>query len=397
MSTETFYSDLPISENFVDITNCKKFYPAPQDWYIIITDIIGSTKAIENGRYKEINLIGVCSIAAILDIAEDIEIPFIFGGDGATLLIPPSLLTPAKKALLATQKLAKQKFNLDLRIGFVPIATVTQANYQVKVGKIKVLGKYNQGVFAGGGINYATNLVKNPETSHIYNLENTEITSEIIDFPRVACPWQDIRSQHGEIVSLIVTATAASEKEEYQIYKEVLQQIQIIYGKENNYHPVAAQNLKLTFNPDKLAVNIKIQQSLNNWFVDKLYLLAMEIGIFFGWLWMEFHIKLGTFAWEDSKQDFIEATDYRKFSDTLNMVISGNPAQREQLSRYLEKKYREGKLIYGLHISDRALMTCYTKDPKNHHVHFVDGADGGYALAAKAMKAKLKTLPKSTN
>jgi hypothetical protein len=45
--------------------------------------------------------------------------------------------------------------------------------------------------------------------------------------------------------------------------------------------------------------------------------------------------------------------------------------------------------VYGLHISDRALMTCLVFERNGRQVHFVDGADGGYALAAKEMKQKL--------
>jgi hypothetical protein len=31
------------------------------DWYVVITDIVGSTKAIELGKYKAVNIIGACS------------------------------------------------------------------------------------------------------------------------------------------------------------------------------------------------------------------------------------------------------------------------------------------------------------------------------------------------
>ncbi|HBU76611.1 MAG TPA: hypothetical protein DEF18_00775 [Muricauda sp.] len=34
-------------------------------------------------------------------------------------------------------------------------------------------------------------------------------------------------------------------------------------------------------------------------------------------------------------------------------------------------------------------MTCMVFDRKDRHLHFVDGASGGYALAAKQMKGQL--------
>jgi hypothetical protein len=74
------------------------------------------------------------------------------------------------------------------------------------------------------------------------------------------------------------------------------------------------------------------------------------------------------------------------------MIIAGNAAQRERLTRYLEDGYKRGALVYGLHITDRALMTCLVFERMGRQVHFVDGADGGYALAAKAMKERLRSL-----
>ena len=36
-----------------------------------------------------------------------------------------------------------------------------------------------------------------------------------------------------------------------------------------------------------------------------------------------------------------------------------------------------------------ALMTCFVRSYQGNHVHFVDGSNGGYALAAKQLKAQL--------
>ena len=36
------------------------------------------------------------------------------------------------------------------------------------------------------------------------------------------------------------------------------------------------------------------------------------------------------------------------------------------------------------------MMTCFTPSPtRSDHVHFIDGAQGGYAAAAAALKAAL--------
>ena len=82
---DLFYADLPQQNDFLGVTDPRSFTPAPADWYVVLTDVRGSTKAVETGRYKEVNLIGAASIVALLNISRETDIPFIFGGDGATL------------------------------------------------------------------------------------------------------------------------------------------------------------------------------------------------------------------------------------------------------------------------------------------------------------------------
>ena len=40
-------------------------------------------------------------------------------------------------------------------------------------------------------------------------------------------------------------------------------------------------------------------------------------------------------------------------------------------------------------------MTCLVFGYDNRHVHFVDGAEGGYAMAARELKQRLKNLPQA--
>jgi len=37
-------------------------------------------------------------------------------------------------------------------------------------------------------------------------------------------------------------------------------------------------------------------------------------------------------------------------------------------------------------------MTCLVFNHENDHIHFLDGSNGGYTMAAKAMKRQLKEL-----
>jgi hypothetical protein len=388
MNSENFYSQLPLLDNFLKITEIGNFVDVPDDWYIVVTDIRGSTKAIEAGKYKEVNLLGACSIVAVLNVAGETEIPFVFGGDGASLLMGPSLLPAAQKALLATQQLAKREFDMDLRVGVVPVKVVVAANYPVKIAKFKVSENYSQAVFIGGGLTRATELIKDPVAGNIYSIKNKGVSPKA-DFSGLECRWQDIPSKYGEIVTLLVMVRSDWDPQSHQFYRNILKKIQYIYGKENSLNPIDRKNLKLTLNSAKLIKETLVRASSASWLDRQLYLSKIQLETALGSLLMNLKVKTEELDWGVYKDIAIAATDYRKFDDMLRMVISGNEWRRKKLTRYLERNYREGKLVYGLHVSDRALMTCLVFERGGRQVHFVDGADGGYALAAKDMKERM--------
>lgn len=390
MSTENFYRDLPSLEQFCSLMmSADKFISVPDDWSIVITDIVGSTKAIEGGRYKDVNVIGACSIIAVLNVADYIEIPFVFGGDGASLLLPPSLLPRAKQVLIGTQKLAWEQFNLALRIGVVPVASVKAAQSDIKIAKVKISDKYYQAMFTGGGLTYAEQLIKHPTTSETYGVKDTGIDIQA-DFSGLVCPWQDIPSQDGQIVSLIVKATGNNSGEDREIYQEFSDYLIKLYQREINLHPIVPANLVFSFSDRALsaAAKVRTESSIFRWNLWNLW--KIKLSNFVKLMLVKFQVQLGYNDFGNLKYQVVADTDYRKFDDLLRMVISADSDQIEQLISYLEKHYIEGRLVYGLHISDRALMTCFVSEGKGRHIGFLDGADGGYALAAKAMKERMK-------
>jgi hypothetical protein len=74
------------------------------------------------------------------------------------------------------------------------------------------------------------------------------------------------------------------------------------------------------------------------------------------------------------------------------MVLDLEVSSISELRDFLQTGLDAGQLAYGMHLSGSALITCMVKSYGGNHVHFVDGADGGYALAAKQLKSQLKSL-----
>jgi hypothetical protein len=76
------------------------------------------------------------------------------------------------------------------------------------------------------------------------------------------------------------------------------------------------------------------------------------------------------------------------------MVLDCTSDLDQALSGRLTAAASAGIARYGLHRQDAAMMTCFTPSAmRSDHVHFIDGARGGYASAATALKAMLAANP----
>jgi hypothetical protein len=375
-----FFERIPPITDIKDITHLSRYYDAPLDWYIAITDVTNSTEAIERGKYKDVNAIAAATITALINRVPGIDLPFIFGGDGATILIPPNIVPQAWQALLATEQLAREAFNLELRTGLIPISDVVSAGYSVKVSRLKISDNYSQAIFAGGGTAFAEKLLKDPQTNSRYRVTGTGKYEA--DFTGFECRWNAIPSPYEETISLIVQATCDDTTRNSDTYRAVLDEIDRIYGDRVKRHPITPQNMRLALNPMKLWIEARIK--FNDTSI--LRLLKMTASSLFAKIAMRTNLgKWGTYP-----AVFLGATDNEKFDDMLRMIIAGTKAQRETLLSFLDEKRQHGELVYGLHTAKHALVTCIVFDYFGRQVHFIDASDGGYVLAAKAMKGQLQ-------
>src|ERR1700709_2925378 len=87
--SETFYSSIPVFHGFGSLMDPALYSPLPDSWTIGIADIVESTKAIAEQRYKAVNMAGAAVIASVTNALEGREFPFVFGGDGASFAVAP--------------------------------------------------------------------------------------------------------------------------------------------------------------------------------------------------------------------------------------------------------------------------------------------------------------------
>jgi hypothetical protein len=79
--------------------------------------------------------------------------------------------------------------------------------------------------------------------------------------------------------------------------------------------------------------------------------------------------------------------DFRKFDDGLRMTLDCAPAFADALEARLAAA--DDFADWGVFRQKSAQITCFVPSINEHgHVHFVDGAEGGYTMAATALKAR---------
>ena len=373
MSTDNFYKNLQELKDFQDISKKSSFKDIPKDWYIIASDVKNSTQAIKDGKYKEVNILGALTIIAILNLKKEIELPFIFGGDGATIMIPPSLLDDAKQSLLAVQKIAQISYNLELRIGIIPVDEIYKHKKEICVSKFKISHNYSQAMIRGGGRELCDELLKDSDSYHIKDSIQDDFE---VNIEGLECRWENILSPKDETISILIRA-----KEE-SYYEDILKNLETILGTKQHRNPVNQKNTILSFDSNILDKEISIYTQ--NKVMKFLLTLKLKFINFIGNVLMNF--KIGD--WATYKKRVVSATDTEKFDDMLRMVISSSFEQTKKLENYLEKEYQAKNLTYGLHKSDSSLITCLIFERHGKHIHFVDSSNGGYAMAASNLKEK---------
>ena len=389
--SESFYARLPEFTDFVEVTNVAHYRPVPSDWSVVITDVIGSTVAIEAGRYKDVNALGVASIVALRNALGSLEIPYVFGGDGATILVPDSRRAAVEAALRGIRAMARESFGMDMRTSLVSIAELETAGHAVLVGRYRASPDVCFAMFTGNGLSEAERRVKDKQIGSRYAV--SEDGAAAADFTGFECRWQPIPSQHGQVASILVQARASSSNEAAETYARVLRKIEAILARDGR--PVEAPRLQLQDFSGNFDTEAKIRSGHSSGLRFMIRRLVAKAEATIGRTLMERQRSALGFPGDVYKGQVVANTDFRKFDDTLRMVVDVDERELAQIREFLAGEHERGTLVYGIHVAGASLMTCAISEYQGNHVHFIDGADGGYALAAKQLKAQIKSAEPS--
>jgi hypothetical protein len=375
---DAFYSAMPPFRGFANLMDPSLYRPVPEGWLIGVADIVQSTRAIADNRYKAVNMAGAAVIASVTNALDNRDFPFAFGGDGASFAVPPQDADRAREALAATATWVKEDLDLALRVALVPIEAIRAQGLDVRVARYAASPHVSYAMFSGGGLAWAEAAMKRGE----FALPPAPAGAHP-DLTGLSCRFSEMPAERGLILSVLIVPAS----NDGAAFRRLIEDIVALVEKSPGAgRPVPAAGPQ--FRWPAQGVNYEaLAQRGGPLFVRRLRIHAMTLFIY---LLFRFGISAGGFVPNVYIQQVVENSDFRKYDDGLRMVLDCKPELADALERRLATAAAAGIARYGLHRQDAAMMTCFTLSASRpDHFHFVDGARGGYASAATALKAAL--------
>lgn len=199
----------------------------------------------------------------------------------------------------------------------------------------------------------------------------------------MSCRYELIPSKRGQVLSLVVTPGVCANPNDFRAAVEAV--TRIVEKAPDASRPLPGQGLQLKWPPQGYDLEARASRRAGESIRARKAKVLARTLLYFLIMWSG--LRIGRFIPAKYTRELIENSDFRKFDDSLRMVLDCTPELAAEIEDYLETAVARGVVQYGMHRQDAAMMTCFAPSPVNpNHVHFIDGAQGGYALAATALK-----------
>ncbi|TAN65820.1 MAG: DUF3095 family protein [Methylobacter sp.] len=382
MSMLNFYLELEPFTDFIDFTRPELYRCAPSDCLVVITDVRGSTEAIKAGQYKWVNMAGATTIVALANVLGGTDFPFVFGGDGATALVPMERRADIERVLSIARAHAQEAFGLKLVTGLIAHSELIEAGAPVSVARFVLPGGPSIAFFSGDGLSLAERWVKSGRgviAEHVGH-DQTDVLNGL------SCRWAPLKSARGEMLAILVRPREKGVQALAMLHRLLAEIGTIVDLEAPEANPIKTRQLSVEGIWRAARAEARIQGRLH--FFLAICKIAYEMILVRILRRLKFK-----FANRDIPR-YIDSlpthSDFRKFDETLRMVIDCSPEMQKAIRALLESERAAGRIYFGLHASSTALMTCFLQRFEDGgHVHFVDGNDGGYAMAAVELKGQI--------
>lgn len=356
------------------------FSQVPNDWHIVVVDVQNSTKAVNKGNHHQVNLTATGAIISVLNTIRKekwkIEIPYFFGGDGATFLVPNDILKTIIKILENYRIHIKNSIELTLRVGHISVEKLGRENYYVKIAKHKLTEHLTIPIVLGDALKQAEKFIKKT----FIETRSVNYQEELLNLEGMECRWKEITSPKTEKKIICLLIDCLNSEDQREIYGNILSKMDELFGTFKKRQPITPSKLKLDYNIYKIWKEMKISLGKNS----PLFLLK-------NW----FITLIGSYYFSFSKEGKYYLKQISQLSHTfmldgmINTIFTAEQKNVDTFVNYLDMLEQNGKIVYGIHVTYASIMSCYVVDRKTKHSHFVDGTEGGYTSAAKIFKQKI--------
>lgn len=328
-------------------------------------------------------MVGAAVITALMNALGALRFPFVFGGDGACFAVPAAAAATAERTLGQLRAWAKSEFDILLRATLVPVRLVRDAGREVSVARYAPNDHLDYAMFDGGGMAWLETEMKAGRSASIAPQQGGSP-----DLSGLSCRWEDVPARQGLILSLLVVPQNGAARGHFAaLVSRILSQVQQL---ERAGHPLPRQGPDIPFPPRGIDLEARSKQGGGP-------LLWRRIAVFLraaaGLLLLRSGLRLRRFDPAHYLASVSANADFRKFDDGLKMTIDCPPDFADRLDALLHEAESAGLIHFGTHRQTAALVTCIVPAAvRNDHMHFIDGASGGYARAAEMLKAKRAEL-----
>jgi hypothetical protein len=372
-----FYARLPVFSGFVEIMDPARYRPLPDGWLVGITDVVRSTQAIAGGRYKAVNTAGASVIAAVSNALEGRPFPFVFGGDGASIAVRAADAEVTRAALAATAAWARDELDFTLRAALAPVAAIRAQALDVSVARFAASKNVAYAMFTGGGLAWLEQAMKAGRYAVAPAPPGTRP-----DLFGLSCRWNEIPATRGVMLSLVVAPARQDDAAFRSLMESLLAELET---SPDAARPVPEGAPGVAWPPPGLELEARASRGPREarW-VARCRVLVVTL---LAYVVMRLGLRVGGFDPAAYRRHVVENSDFRKYDDTLRMTLDCTPGLADRIEQRLQRAAADGILKFGLHRQSSALMTCIVPSASaSDHFHFIDGAGGGYALAARQLK-----------
>ena len=289
----------------------------------------------------------------------------------------PATSRAAREALAATAIWVEESLNLVMRVALVPVKDIRAQGLDVRVARFGPSPNLSYAMFSGGGLGWADAAMKRGEFAVPAAAPGTQP-----DLSGLSCRFEEIPSTRGLILSVLVVPVEGADP---LAFRKVIEDIiRLVEKSPDAGRPVPPGGPPLRWPPAGVEYEARAARG-GPLMKRRSIVLAVTL---WAYVVMRFGIKVGNFVPKNYVQQVVENSDFRKYDDGLRMILDCTGELERALAELLAKAASARVVRYGLHRQDAAMMTCFTPSVmRSDHVHFIDGARGGYASAATALKA----------